>query len=357
MKKLIILFLLCSIKLNAQKSPASVISGHLHFSDYSIIANYAKGCIIIESADGTIKRAYDGDRPYNASNNMAVPDLNNIFPVGSSVYVIKTTKLTGSIINEHLHFDNPSMCSSFSSGTICIEYVDGSNIHIYTGSRNYNSVGNMNIPNIQNEFDVSRQILIYRKINVGLSKIQGYVRGDDHIHLNGNCAPFSKGDIYIEDINTGNQKVYKGDRNYNDIGNMYITGVSQDFGTGALIQITSLNSSLITENGNLGVGTSCPQAKFDVAGTIRADEVKVDLTRGCDFVFDKDYKLLSIDELARFIEQNKHLPDIAPAKEMESNGINLSEMNAKLLQKIEEQSLYIIEMNERLTELEKQIKK
>ena len=58
-------------------------------------------------------------------------------------------------------------------------------------------------------------------------------------------------------------------------------------------------------------------------------------------------------ELDNFIKLNKHLPDIAPAKNMESEGINLSEMNAKLLQKIEEQSLYIIELNKRISELEK----
>lgn len=64
---------------------------------------------------------------------------------------------------------------------------------------------------------------------------------------------------------------------------------------------------------------------------------------GCDFVFEEDYGFLSMDELEDFVKLNKHLPDIAPAAEMESEGINLSEMAAKLLQKIEEQSLYIIE--------------
>jgi hypothetical protein len=115
--------------------------------------------------------------------------------------------------------------------------------------------------------------------------------------------------------------------------------------------VLSINDDL-----NVGIGTTTPGVKLDVIGTIRATEVKVCLNQGCDFVFDKDYKLRSILDLEAYIKVNKHLPDVAPAKEMESNGISLSEMNAKLLQKIEEQSLYIIELNKRLTELENKIK-
>jgi hypothetical protein len=116
-------------------------------------------------------------------------------------------------------------------------------------------------------------------------------------------------------------------------------------------------NEIILSNGNVGIGVAPSNVKLDVAGIIRANEVKVCLNQGCDFVFDKSYKLLSIQELDNFIKLNNHLPDIAPASMMENEGINLSEMNAKLLQKIEEQSLYIIELNKRLTELEKLIKK
>lgn len=87
---------------------------------------------------------------------------------------------------------------------------------------------------------------------------------------------------------------------------------------------------------------------IDVYGTIRAEEVKVCLNKGCDFVFENDYDLLPLNELEEYIKLNKHLPEIAPAAKMESEGINLSEMNAKLLQKIEELTLYVIEQNKKL---------
>ena len=100
----------------------------------------------------------------------------------------------------------------------------------------------------------------------------------------------------------------------------------------------------INNNGNVGIGVS-PSTKLDVAGTIRAHEVKVCLNQGCDFVFEPDYKLMPLHELETFITTNRHLPEVAPAAVMESEGINLSEMNALLLQKVEELTLYVIELN------------
>jgi len=90
-------------------------------------------------------------------------------------------------------------------------------------------------------------------------------------------------------------------------------------------------------------------------GSIRSREVRVCVTQGCDYVFANDYKLMSLSDLSKFIETNKHLPDVAPAAEMEAEGINLSEMNTLLLRKIEELTLYIIGQEKQAIEQQKLI--
>ena len=104
---------------------------------------------------------------------------------------------------------------------------------------------------------------------------------------------------------------------------------------------------------NVGIGTTNPTSKLTVAGNITSREVKVTVDAGADFVFEKDYDLPSLESVDKFIKENKHLPEIASAEEMKKDGINLSEMNIKLLQKIEEMTLYMIEMKKEIELLKK----
>jgi hypothetical protein len=106
------------------------------------------------------------------------------------------------------------------------------------------------------------------------------------------------------------------------------------------------NGTVILQDsgGNVGIGTSTPDYKLDVDGTARAKELIVETT-GADFVFENDYDLRSLEEVEAFIEEHGHLPEIPSAEQMQNEGMQVGDMQTKLLQKIEELTLYIIEQN------------
>ncbi|WP_299181208.1 tail fiber protein [uncultured Aquimarina sp.] len=108
----------------------------------------------------------------------------------------------------------------------------------------------------------------------------------------------------------------------------------------------------LTNNGNLGIGTTTPDAKLTVKGNIHTQEVKVDLNGAVapDYVFLEDYDLKTINEVEAYIKDQGHLPNIPSAAEMEQNGIELKQMNLNLLEKIEELTLYTIAQEKQLKE-------
>jgi len=108
---------------------------------------------------------------------------------------------------------------------------------------------------------------------------------------------------------------------------------------------------VLVGNGNVGIGIPNPNNKLDVNGTIHSKEVKVDMTGWSDFVFKKEYNLPTLEQIEKHIAEKGHLENIPNEEEVLNNGINLGEMNSKLLQKIEELTLYLIEQNKKTEEL------
>jgi hypothetical protein len=90
-------------------------------------------------------------------------------------------------------------------------------------------------------------------------------------------------------------------------------------------------------------------------GTLKAKHVQVTLANWPDFVFEKDYLLPSLPELEQYITENQRLPNVPSAAEIEADGVNLGEMNAILLQKIEEFTLYILQQEKKISNLQEQI--
>ena len=129
----------------------------------------------------------------------------------------------------------------------------------------------------------------------------------------------------------------------------------------------------IESNGEVGIGTTSPSAKLDVAGDIKAHEIEVTLAsindmqlngtlaannitytangNTADFVFEDSYQLKDLSEVEAFIKTNKHLPEIPSAAKMEEAGVNLAEMNKLLLMKVEELTLYAIEQEKKIEKM------
>jgi hypothetical protein len=108
-----------------------------------------------------------------------------------------------------------------------------------------------------------------------------------------------------------------------------------------------LSDVIFSNSGYVGIGTTIAPpsgVKLAVNGKVNCKEVEVTLTGWSDFVFNKDYKLRSLNEVENFINTNKHLPDVPSEKEVTANGLNLGNMNATLLQKVEELTLYMIDL-------------
>jgi hypothetical protein len=137
---------------------------------------------------------------------------------------------------------------------------------------------------------------------------------------------------------------------------MILDGNEIDALSGGLYLNSNSNLKVIMcENGgSVGIGTSTPNYayKLSVNGGIRAKDITVE-TAWSDFVFKKGYKLKSLKEVETFIQTNGHLPEIPNAQEVAEHGVIVGEIESKLLMKIEELTLYTIELQKRVELLEK----
>ena len=124
------------------------------------------------------------------------------------------------------------------------------------------------------------------------------------------------------------------------------------------IQLGRDNTPLfLLDQVSIGTSNIAPTGyKLAVDGKAIMEEIKVELSQTWpDFVFENDYDLLPLEEVEKHIQEKGHLPEIPDEEEVMENGINLGEMNAKLLQKIEELTLYLIDQNKQLQEQKTEI--
>jgi hypothetical protein len=143
--------------------------------------------------------------------------------------------------------------------------------------------------------------------------------------------------------------------------------ISSKYGTGTAYPLIFMTDGgpgaterlKINTDGTIGIGIppSYPTGyKLYVTDGILTEKVKVAVktsTAWSDYVFNANYKLMPLKELGSYIKKNKHLPNIPTAEEVVKDGIDVATMDAKLLQKIEELTLHIIELEKRIHQLEK----
>jgi len=121
---------------------------------------------------------------------------------------------------------------------------------------------------------------------------------------------------------------------------------------------TSSDRLFISANGNIGINThnvNDANYRFFVEGAIKARKITVDHAVWSDYVFDEGYPLAPLSEIEKFIRQNRHLPEVPSAEEVKKNGVDLGDNQAVLLKKIEELTLYVIDINKKNEQLQQQV--
>jgi len=144
-----------------------------------------------------------------------------------------------------------------------------------------------------------------------------------------------------------------------DTDDNWVAGLEYSHSTDVLgIQVNDQDQLFINKDGQVGIGISSFSTDYKLAvdGKIIAEGLKIEMSKAWpDYVFASSYNLRPLSEVKKFIEENSHLPEVPSAKDVEENGVDVGQMDAILLQKIEEMTLYMIQLEEKNAELEKRI--
>lgn len=249
------------------------------------VPNWANSTVLESvpvSGGGLVLSSYTGDINFQTSNRntrMIVTSAGNV-GIGSA--------------NPQAAFDVTKLLNSGELGAVLARLPEGNPVGAgtYLGVRGYDTQVNGSVTNINNVKSFAIEHSFYGEVNSSINFLRGAGQGGGSIAFN---------------TNDNTEKMR------------------------------------IMNNGNIGIGTIAPDAKLTVAGTIHASEIKVDATiPTTDYVFDRGYNLKNLKDVKSYIDKNHHLPEILSAEQVAREGINVGEMNAMLLKKIEELTLYLI---------------
>ncbi|OEK03330.1 hypothetical protein BFP97_18160 [Roseivirga sp. 4D4] len=225
--------------------------------------------------------------------------------------------------------------------------------HNQKGSIFWNNSDRSLVFETQNNSDVYPNSMVIRHGSVGI----GTDSPSSKLHVRsglsgGTVHGFSKltvensGEAMISILTPNNVRAYMG---FADSDDNYVGGMQYNHSTNQMLFRVNNHGNealLIDSNDYVGIGTASPTEKLSVDGTVLAKKVRVSTTGADwpDYVFSPDYRLRSLGELAAFIQVNQHLPEVPSAKEIEVKGQDLGDIQATLLKKVEELTLYILEL-------------
>ena len=263
------------------------------------------------------------------------------------------------------------------------------NVAVGLGSMNANSTGNANTALGFNS--LANNLSGYGNMAVGIQALQTNISGNYNVGIGHNSGSGIKANSNVSiglntlwKDNNGNENVaigglalanllntssdntsigYKAGFDFNNGNNNIFIGANTSPSSTNVSNELNIGNWIYGSNGKIAIGgrsnfscSDCLAYNLFVKDGIRTEKVKVDVATAAgwaDYVFAKDYKLMPLQEVKNYIDQNQHLPEVPSAEEVVANGVELKEMTTLLLKKIEELTLYTIEQQNQIDELKK----
>ena len=283
---------------------------------------------------------------------------------------VQAQSYSGVLTHTNGYFSMFPYNSSYDDGSYAKIFYDGNNKRIqFWNSNSGTAYTHINVGNVSaqghllttNPNNLGASVYLGWQFDVARIRVGGNGNGASNgldiqgpgdtslFRIAGNGNITSKGNLnstgYVASANPANTGATVSLSWLNNLARIRIGGSGAGASSGLDIQTTGDRSLMrILHNGNVGIGTTNPGAyKLAVNGKILAKEIKVE-TGWADYVFQEDYDLPTLEEVEQHIKEKGHLPNIPSAQEVAENGIQLGEMNKLLLEKIEELTLYVIQL-------------
>jgi hypothetical protein len=328
---------------------------------------------IARLATATLAGAFDGD--VDVSGNLSVgsltqPTLEGLVSIngtasnsGNNIGILRVGSPTGS----SLGFDNNEVQAysrifgtdtDTATGTLFLNFFGGSINAISTLSNPNGSFdigsGKLNVSNLNDRVTMGGSNLVVDnvadEVSIGTTSASGKLHIEQSANTEALFINITGSPTESIDINRTVDMIAGQDI-------IDITVPSTSSATAQIMEVFGVGGLIyqLNADGHAGFGTAASSLyAIQACGDIRAEGVVVE-TGWCDYVFDESYELAPLSEVEAFIADNKHLPGIPSAAEVEGEGLNLGEMSANFMQKIEELTLYTIDQEKEIDALKAEL--